>query len=383
MPLRPQHRIVHVTTVHPRHDNRILRKECSALKQHFGDVHLVVADGKGRTDADGIVIHDVGGASNRMKRMLLMPMRAFRSVRSLRPDVVHVHDPELLPMAVILRYLGYKVVYDAHEDLPRAILSKNWIRPDLQGILSTIFEIVEGFCAKRVSAIVSATPHIANRFKAINAETISVSNYPVLANAVEPPVRRPEHRTVAYIGLISRKRAAREIITAIGLADIRLILAGPMEHSALDNELKAMPEWDNVEYHGVVEHDRIWDLMARASAGLLMFHPEPNHINSVPNKMFEYMAGGIPILCSDFQDWRKTVVDDDIGMTCDPLDPHAIAALMRRIVDDPEAAEAMGRRGRKIVMEKYRWENEAAKLVALYERLLGDKAEPGAAIPAS
>lgn len=374
MSLRPKHRVVHVTTVHPRHDNRIFRKECAVLGRHFGDVHLIVADGKGPATIDGITIHDLGNASNRLKRMAILPLRAFRRVRSLSPDLVHIHDPELLPMAVLLHYLGFKVIYDAHEDLPRAILSKNWIRPGFQRFLSSIFEVVEDFCAKRMGAIVSATPHIATRFKTINAETISVSNFPVFDSDASAPERHPEDRTFAYIGLISRKRAAREILKAVGLAKVKLILVGPMEHQALENELKAMPEWKNVEYLGLVDHDRIWDSMSRSLGGLLFFHPEPNHINSVPNKMFEYMAGGIPILCSDFDDWKKIVLENEIGVACDPLDPEAIAALMERIVDDPKTAEAMGRRGRQVVMEEYRWENEAAKLIGLYDKLLASQA---------
>lgn len=374
MTSRSQHRVAHVTTVHPRYDNRIFRKECAVLKRHFGDVHLIVGDGVGQSIVDGVVVHDIGRASNRLKRMLFSTFLAFRRVRSIGAKIVHIHDPELLPMAMILKYLGHVVIYDAHEDLPRAILSKNWINPKIQGVVSAFFEVVEDFCAKRVTAIVSATPHIAERFKTINANSISVANYPALRSDTPLPVRRPDEKTFAYIGLISRKRSAREIVRAVGFANVKLLLAGPMENQALEDELKAMPEWRNVEYFGIVDHDRIWDLMARSLAGLLFFHPEPNHINSGPNKMFEYMAGGIPILCSDFDYWKKIVVANDIGLTCNPLDPKAIAALMRQIIDDPEAAKAMGRRGRQVVMEKYRWENEAAKLVALYERLLASKA---------
>ena len=363
-------RIVHITTVHPRSDTRIFRKVCSTLQGAGYDVHLVVADGKGDANVGGVHLHDVGGTRGRLKRMLLLPLRALSRVGLLKAAVVHFHDPELLPIGLALQMLGYKVVYDAHEDLPRAILSKHWIRPQIRRIVSVFFEWAENFCARRFSAVVTATPHIAKRFRELQPETISVTNYPVISDTASAPSRRPEDRTFFYVGGITRKRAAREMIVAIELAGARLILAGPFEDPALAADLAAMPQWKNVEYCGVVDHDSIWEMMSRSLAGLLLFHPEPNHINSVPNKMFEYMAGGIPVVCSDFEDWRKVVVENDIGITCDPLDPQSIAAAMRQIIDDPEAAEAMGRRGREVVMTKYRWENEAAKLVALYDRLL-------------
>jgi glycosyltransferase involved in cell wall biosynthesis len=373
MTLREKRRVVHLTTVHPRTDNRIFLKECSVLRDHFGDVHLVVADGKGGAMIDDVEIHDLGSVSGRFRRMLILPVRAFSRVRLLKPEIIHFHDPELLPVGLLFRWFGYRVIYDSHEDLPRAILSKNWIKPSLQRFVSPIAEIVENFCAKRHSAIVAATPHITKRFEKIHSKTVCVTNYPRFdnKNSVKPS-RDPQDRTFVYIGVISRKRSAKEMVAATGLARVKLILAGPMEHDELASELAAMPEWKNVEYLGTLPYDGIWNQMVRALAGLLLFHPEPNHINSVPNKMFEYMAGGLPILCSDFDDWRKIVVDGDIGLTCDPKDPHAIAALMRRIIDDPEAAEEMGRRGREAVLTKYRWDTEAAKLIALYNRLLAE-----------
>ena len=362
--------LVHVTTVHPRFDTRIFRKECGSLRDAGYKVSLVVADGNGDATVDGIDIHDVGGTTGRLRRMLLLPLRAFNRVRSLKPATVHFHDPELLPMAFCLRMLGYKVIYDAHEDLPRAILSKHWIKPAIRSIVASASEFVEDFCSRRLNAVVTATPHIAKRFRAVQPTTISVTNYPILSETADAVERQPDPRTFAYIGAISRKRSAVEMVKAAAIADARIVMAGPFESEALKDELAAMPEWKNVEYLGIIKHDRVWKVMAGAAGGLLLFYPEPNPVNSVPNKMFEYMAGGLPILCSDFEDWREIVVANDIGLTCDPVDPHSIAEAMRRIIDDPEAAAAMGQRGRDVVMAKYRWENEAAKLVALYEQLL-------------
>lgn len=367
-------KLVHVTTVHPRFDTRIFRKECGSLRDAGYDVHLIVADGNGDAEADGIQIHDVGGTKGRLTRMLLLPLRAFSRVRSLRPAVVHFHDPELLLMGLTLRLLGYRVIYDAHEDLPRAILSKHWIRPAIRRIISSIFEFIEDFCSRRLSAIIAATPHIARRFQAIQDNAICVTNYPVIAEGRGSQEPQPDPRTFVYVGAISRKRSAFEMVRATAMAEARIIIVGPYEDQALADELAAMPEWKNIQYLGIVDHGRIWELMWRSLGGLLFFYPEPNHLNSVPNKMFEYMAGGIPILCSDFDDWKKIILENEIGLTCNPLDSKAIAALMRQIIDDPEAAKAMGRRGRQVVMEKYRWENEAAKLVALYERLIASKA---------
>jgi hypothetical protein len=88
--------------------------------------------------------------------------------------------------------------------------------------------------------------------------------------------------------------------------------------------------------------------------------------------MFEYMAAGLPVIASDFPLWRQIVDGAGCGLLVDPLDPVAIADAMQWILEHPAGAEAMGRRGRQAVEEKYNWEREAEKLIGLYERLMRD-----------
>lgn len=363
-------RVVHVTTVHPRMDNRIMRRECSSLRDSGNDVHLVVADGVGNDVVDGITVSDIDRAKSRLERMIKLPFRAMAAAWALQPAVIHFHDPELLPAAVWMRIRGAKVVYDAHEDLPRSIMSKEWINIGIRRVVSMIAELVENFCANRMSAIVAATPIIADRFKGGKPIVETVCNYPDLSQAPVPMREHAEPATFVYVGALSVHRGLKEMVEAVHIADARLIIAGPFETPEQQAEISAMPGWTNVEYLGVIPHADVWTVLQRARAGLLFLHPVRNYIDSLPTKMYEYMAIELPVLGSDYVGWPDTIKENDIGLTCDPLDPQAIAALMRRIIDDPEAAEAMGQRGREVVMAKYRWENEAAKLVALYDRLL-------------
>ncbi len=364
-------KIVHITTVHTRYDTRIFRKECRTLLEAGFPVELIVADGNRDEIKNGLKIHDIGLVRGRLRRMTLLPMRAFFRVRRLRPALVHFHDPEFLPVAYLLRFTGLEVIYDSHEDLPRAILSKEWIRPWLRRTISKVSETIEDFCARRMSAVVAATPHIASRFVPLNPLTISVTNYPVISESDDLPKREPESATFIYVGAISRKRAALEMVIATKLAGARLYLAGPFEDAALEAEMRKLPEWDCVTYLGYVEQSALAPYLSKSMAGLLMFYPEPNHINSVPNKMFEYMASALPILCSNFESWKSIVLGNSIGLFCDPTSPENIAGQMQWIIEHRDESEAMGTKARVIVHEKYRWQNEAGKLVDLYNRILG------------
>ena len=137
-------KVAHLTSAHPRHDIRIFVKECSTLAAAGHEVTLIVADGLGEEIRNGVRFHDVGPKrGGRFSRMTGTVKRVYEAALALRPDIVHFHDPELIPAAVRLKQAGIKVVYDVHEDMPRQILAKHWIPGMLRPAVSGGFETVE------------------------------------------------------------------------------------------------------------------------------------------------------------------------------------------------------------------------------------------------
>lgn len=99
-------------------------------------------------------------------------------------------------------------------------------------------------------------------------------------------------------------------------------------------------------------------------------HPDPNYVESLPVKLFEYMAAGLPVIASNFPLWKEIVEGNECGLTVDPLNPKEIAETIEYLVKHPEERKRMGENGKRAVKEKYNWEQEAKKLLAVYERLL-------------
>ena len=368
-------KICHLTSSHPRYDTRIFLKECSSLAavKDF-DVHLIVADGKGDERRNNVQIIDIGKENSRKKQLLKTPKRIYKKAMELNADVYHFHDPELIFIAYKLRKKGKKVIYDVHEDIPRAILTRDWLAYPFLVIFSFLFELIENFVAKKMNALITATPHILKRFKKINENVITINNYPILneLNAENTKIERANE--VCYIGGIDRIRGIIQIMDALELTDnIKLNLAGNFETKELEDDVKLHKAWHKVNFFGFVDRKEAAEILARSKAGLVTFLPASNHIFARPNKMFEYMSAGLPIIASYFEDWKSIVEKYNTGICVNPESPEEIANAILEICTNAYEAEQFGVNGKKAVKDVFNWESEAQKLQKVYTNLLAIK----------
>jgi glycosyltransferase involved in cell wall biosynthesis len=149
-----------------------------------------------------------------------------------------------------------------------------------------------------------------------------------------------------------------------------LRVAGVFTPATLATELSLTPGWSQVRPLGWLDRQAVANMMGECLAGLLLFQPLRNHVESQPNKLFEYMAAGLPIVASDFPHWRSILEAEGCGLFVDPTDTRAIASAIRSVTSDRVWAEEMGARGKEAVHRTYGWPSQAAKLLELYERLL-------------
>jgi glycosyltransferase involved in cell wall biosynthesis len=366
-------RIVHLTTLHAPLDVRIFEKEARTLAAAGHDVHLA-AFAAPAGEQDGVRFHSLGDEPARpgLRRLALRLVAAWRVARALRADVYHVHDPELIPVLLLLGLKRRRVVYDAHEETPREVIAMHPYRPLFGRLLSLLWTVAERLCGIRATAVVAATPSIARRFP--ERKAMVVHNYPrpdeaetFVGSAHEA---RPPH--VAYVGGLTAIRGARELVTAmarLGDPRARLVVAGQIEPFELETELRSSPGWDRVDFLGWLPRSGVAHVLREARVAALPFQPVGGQQDSLPNKLFEYMAAGLPIVASDFPLWREIVEAAGCGLLVDPRDSDAIAAAIERLLANEREAAGLGARGREAFESQYSWDGEAAKLLALYERL--------------
>lgn len=364
--------ICHFTSVHPRHDVRIFEKECSGLAKAGWETTLVVADGLGNDCRNGVVIVDAGTSGRgRLRRMLRAGFRVARAALRARAAVYQFHDPELLPFAIGMRILGQRMIYDVHEDVPRQLESKRYLHRNLRRLLSALVENLETYAARRLNAVIAATPTILGRFAAVSRRSALVRNYPLASEFadVRTPYRAREP-IVLYVGSIGVTRGAYEIVDAAELIEGTVLLAGPVEHAAIVHRLEERPGWKKVRYLGRLDRATLAATMAQCRVGLVVLHPTKSYRDALPTKLFEYMAAGLPVVASDFPIMREIIVQAACGVCVDPLDPRSIAAAVNHLLAHPAEAEAMGRRGRASVLTRYVWETEERAYHAIVKRCL-------------
>lgn len=340
------------------------------MAQHGYDVHLIVADGKGDELINEVHVHDVGFTTNRLARILKSAYRAYKKALEIDAAIYHFHDPELIPYGNKLLKKGKKVIYDVHEDVPRQILAKYYIPAYLRRMISRLFESYENRIASKFTVIVAATAFIRERFIKINYNCIDINNYPILKEFTQIAPWVNKKNEICYVGGLDTVRGIDELIQSLKYANTRLNLAGLFDEKQLELKVKRSEQWGKVNDFGFVGRDVIYQIFSISKVGIVTLHPIINYLDSLPIKMFEYMAAGIPVVASDFPLWKSIIEENNCGICVDPLNPEAIGEVINGLLSNDNLSEQMGKNGRKAIETKYNWENEFQKLLSFYTNIL-------------
>ena len=376
-------KIVHVTSAHPAFDIRIYHKEIISLTEAGYRIVLIAPSGPDEQAAgDRVDLRRFRRPRGRLSRFLCSSARILPPALAERGDLYHFHDPELIPLGLLLKLLGRRVVYDVHEHYPLSLLSRPWLPRGMRTIAAGFAGALESVVSRAFDGVVAATPLIAGRFPV--SKTVLVQNYAVEGafDAVLPIPYEKRPPVVFFMGVLTAARGVREMVEAFGLlpdsSNARLKIAGRIAGKSLADEISRRPGWRRVDFVSQKTPRETAALIGESRVGLLLYHPVPGHLRAQPHKLFEYMSAGIPVVASDIPLWRRIITAADCGLLVDPLDPWAVAAAILWLLDHPREAEEMGRRGREAARRNFNWRTEAAKLVDFYARVLGRIGRPAA-----
>lgn len=364
--------VAHLTTVHKPFDVRIFHKECKSLAAAGYRVSLIQSDCEAET-VDGVAIVPIRRRHRRIARMTLGVADAVATARRIRADIVHFHDVELIWGAVVLKLMGKKVVYDVHEDVAKDLEDKAYLPRWLRAPLRLAVQGVEFVAQRMCDRIVGATRAIHARFAPERATL--VRNSPILGefSGGDYPPFAARGNVAVYLGGLAAFNGPVAMVDAIGEVDTalapQLILGGAFPDPAVEAQVRVSAGWDRVDFRGWVARGDIAGIFGQARCGLVLYQPTPNVVDSEPNKFFELMSAGLPLVASNFPVWKSLIDQFGCGIAVDPDDPKAIAAAINYMFRNPEEAEAMGRRGRAAILGGYNWSVDSGILVGMYDDL--------------
>lgn len=334
------------------------------------EVYLIVINGKSEV-VNGVNIVGVPCEFNtKLARFIKAPKAAMEKALELDAELYHFHDPEFLPSARKLIRMGKHVIYDSHEDVPRQILGKAYIPSLVRPFISSAFERYEDGVMRELSGVIATTEQWKQRFLKSNANTVSVMNYPRLDQLPKPIAYADKQNEVFYVGDLTRVRGTVDMVAAMEYVDATFNLGGPFSEPGLHDEVEALPGWHKVNELGFIDRTVVHEMLDRSKVGLVVLHPTPAYKQALAVKVFEYMAAGIPVVCSNVGIQSEVVKAEECGICVPPQDPKAIGEAINYLLSNPQEAEAMGQRGRKAVEREYNWETEIKSLLGLYNNVL-------------
>jgi glycosyltransferase involved in cell wall biosynthesis len=364
--------------VHKRNDVRIFEKEVKSSSQFGYDVTLVVADGQGSDCIQGIDIIDIGKAPrSRLKRFFGFFSAVYRKLVKINGDIYHLHDPELIAIGTKLKKAGFIVVFDSHENVPKQIMLKQYIPYIFRKPVSYIYSWYERILCRKLDAVIATTPEIYDKFLKNKTKVLLLRNFPILEEFIRDTSNletsaRIRQKTVSFIGTIERDRGLFEVINSIEYArnKFNIKVAGSFSYKEDEEDFLRLIKGKPVEYLGWLDRRQIRSLLDETMIGLVSLHPTITFKSSLPVKMFEYMAAGVPVLASDFPLWNSIISKKQCGLLVNPLNPEEIASAIDYLVENPEETSIMGEKGKAAIHQTFNWEKESTVLKVLYEELL-------------
>lgn len=367
-----------ISTVHVPFDDRIFYKESKSLAKRY-KVTLIAPSNSNFCDySNGIRIITIKKPKSKWLHPITL-WQIFREGYKQNCDVYHCHELGSLIICLIIKKMKKcKVIYDIHEHWPSQIPQDLGLFYDsaINRIVQKIVLKIELFCSKRSDALITVSNSVADRFNKIGLKPVIIPNVPVLSYSNNLSYSGDDYQKLVYMGgKLQTSDGIKECVNAmIKLKEyfpkITLTIIGKLdfEIKEITANKKAL---QSIIITGVLPYDEMYKQIHKGGIGLINFKPDYyNKYIGLPNKLFDYMSCGLPIVASNFPEIKKVINEAKCGLLINPTDENEIVEAIKYMIEHPEVTKKMGENGRKAVEEKYSWDVIENRLFAVYNSLM-------------
>ena len=320
-------------------------------------------------------------AANAPFKSVLRPLMnlpaMYRQVRQLKGDVVILRNPDTIPLALLLRLLGHKVIYDTHEDFSK--------RPMIHPSLPIWARSGAAWLITRLERLLARTANLVivtqlQQVQGIGGRTMLQPNAPlttgpIVQSALKSGAKIAEGElSYIYAGEITRYRgvfAMLEMIQAVNRHHKAwLDIVGWIRYEPLLEQAKQHPGWRFVRFHGAKSHADALAHIKCSDIGVALLQPVGDYPTTSVTKLFEYMQFGIPFIASDFDAWKVSTELGSAGLYVNPDSIGEISDAAIRLAGDRGLRRRLGEAGRQYIETDFNWEQISAPYVDLVTGLI-------------
>jgi glycosyltransferase involved in cell wall biosynthesis len=298
-------------------------------------------------------------------------------------DIYHAHEVSgLLPCYIAARLRRKPIIFDAHEmplfERPLAELgrSRRWLR----GLLVVLLAHIVPRCAGVITVSPPIVEELCQRYGVADVALIrNVPEYRVVQKSDRLRAHlglKPEVRIALYQGYLQPNRGLDRLIRASAFLepDIVIVMMGKNRKTTqvqLEALIASEGAAERVKIIPPVAYAELLDWTASADIGLNVASPDYslNVQYFLPNKLFEYLMAGLPVLSSSLEAMVKVIKSYDVGQILPSLEPADIGAAINSMLADPAALARMHSNALAAARQEFYWEKESIKLIQLYQSI--------------
>lgn len=368
-------RILLLSAVHPATDPRILYKIAPSLAMHY-DVFCALPNARSEQQESNIAFINLPYFRQLLSRLLFCHLVLLWKCLRLRPDLVHIFVPELIPAAFLFKWRGAKIIYEVQENLYKKFSIKQFNNGFL---FRAVFRLFDHLARKSFFCVFTEDAYL-EEYQSLAFPHAVIHNYASIPFTDEFCTQdftlagQPEF---LYAGVISMERCFDVLVTALAklkirYPDFKMHLFGPIRFQP--EEAANLPGYaevrSNLLFYGYTDQKTVFSFAKKAIAGIALLKPVADYPDSYTTKLFDYMALKLPVIASDFPLYRQVVEQSECGFCISPYDAGILYQKLIWLIENPEKRAIMGQNGRKAVEVRYNWKQEEAILLSFYKTIL-------------
>jgi glycosyltransferase involved in cell wall biosynthesis len=376
--------ICFLSSLHPPLDKRVFDKEAISLKKAGFDVTHIAPSKEANFFEKNIKILTYPPPENIFSRIFQIPKIYNIAVKN-NSYIYHCNEIDSWFVGILLRiFHGKKVVFDVHEHYPSVFAESRFPRWMHLGISAIVRLLLRTF-SLFTDRIVFAKRSVALDFRGFEAKQVLVQNFTSLSymkNAEEDSIQGIVQDSSSmikaiHLGLISHIRGWPQLLEALARVktqELDVHIVGTFNdgsRQAFETRLLSLGLETRVTIEEWMPFAQAYQRLLASHIGLVLFQPGiQNHVYALPHKIFDYMLAGLPVIAPSFAEEVAPIIEEaDCGVLVDPSDPEQIAEALDYLATHPQERKRLGENGRRAVLDRYNWEAEAEKLIAMYVEL--------------